>query len=44
MRSEEEIIDMLANSIADAQKEIGFSVRNGQATEAYRKTLAWVLK
>jgi len=43
MRSQDEIIGLLASGPKEAERVLGIKIRNGQAVEAYRKALAWVL-
>lgn len=44
MRSQEEILDLLAAGRGEVERRLGIKIRNGQAIDAYRKTLVWVLK
>lgn len=44
MKSRDEVIDLLTLGTRDVERTIGVSMRNGQAIEAVRLTLRWVLK
>lgn len=44
MKEGAEILDLLSAGPREAEKILGIKIRNGQAVEAYRKALAWVLK
>lgn len=44
MRTQDECLDLLASTTKEMEKELGIKIRNGQASVAVKKTLAWVLK
>jgi len=44
MKTRAEVIDLLASDRRTIEREVGLLVRNGQASTAVKKTLAWVLK
>ena len=44
MKSYADVVDLLSGSSKDFEKTLGIKVRNGQTTDAVKKTLAWVLK
>ena len=44
MKSKDACIDLLASSTKIVENVLGIKVRNGQQLDAFRKTLAWVLK
>ena len=43
MRTERELIEALAGSGKEIEKQIGMSLRNGQSLATFRKTIKWVL-
>lgn len=44
MKLQSEVVDLLAADRVTVERTLGIKIRNGQAFEAYKKTLAWVLK
>lgn len=43
MKTNADIVNLLAAGTREAERTLGIKLRNGQAAEAYRKALAWVL-
>ncbi len=44
MKTQEQVVDLFAADRKTIEKELGVKFRNGQASTAVKKTLAWVLK
>lgn len=44
MKTQAEVVDLLAADRKTIEKALGVLMRNGQASTAVKKTLAWVLK
>jgi hypothetical protein len=44
MKSNIDVVELLASNTKEMEQALGIKVRNGQALQAVKKTLAWVLK
>ena len=44
MKKRSAVVDLLASDRRTMEHELGIMIRNGQASTAVKKTLAWVLK
>jgi hypothetical protein len=44
LKKENDVLDLLSGNTKDFEKALNIKVRNGQALQAVKKTLAWVLK
>jgi len=44
MKTEKEMDELLSMSYKGLESELGIKIRNGQAVEAIRKTIAWAKK